>query len=112
MNRIALVGALGVIASVATFAGSAHAAPLYSFETVDKYEVQAGRIYVTGLVTGDTAASTRELPFGTTTANSNNDRTAIGCERMLTLSFNKPGKFRVKYTSLNGASGYCSIERR
>src|SRR5438445_8139235 len=95
---------VATVAACATFAGVAHAAPTgYAFDTVDNFSRKSGSIDVTGVLRGETAPSTHGIQTS--------DGALAACERMLSMSMAKPGRYRV-YVDNSGSYPSCSIERR
>jgi hypothetical protein len=99
LMKKALLG-LGCLAGVGV-ASVAHAAPQYSFDTVDSYEMRGSRITVTGVLQGQSAPATHTIALNSSTY-------APSCERMLAMSIARPGRYRVGIDP--GDS--CTITRR
>lgn len=69
-----------------------------AYDTVDAVEVVANQITLTGIITGEAAASRRTFAiFGSSSATGSSNPTDVAasrCDRLALLAMSKPGKFQ------------------
>ena len=113
MNRLAIFVLLAALAAPAfaqsTIPVGIGVGQTVVFTTVDAVQLVSNRFYVTGVVEGEAAASTRYVTF-----NANDPELNRGaCERLAVLALERPGRYRleVAYYPPNYQGSTCKLVR-
>jgi hypothetical protein len=107
----ALLGALAAPAAAQTV--PAMPANTVTFVAVDALRVEDNKLYVTGVVTGEAAASERGFTFYTTTGQTSYSLRE-SCERLALVAMAKPGQYTFEiagYSATNGSNAKCKLTR-
>jgi hypothetical protein len=91
--------ALSLVAAVA-----AADTPDYVFDTIDSYRVSGAVIHMTGVLHGQSAATSLDVLVGSTTL--------ATCERAMIQAINRPGRLTVSlYGAKSNLSTTCEVKR-